>query len=296
MQYSEHAPFVAPARLCPQLWRLMAGLLLCAVVYAAGVAAVFLLVLAWSGADGAQRWMEEMAGGAGPTGTLLLLATFVGMALGPMAAVKLFHRRPVGSLFGPFPQMARHFGITFAVSVAVYAVFAIVPLPGATPLANLEIGLWASFLPLALVGVLIQTGAEEVLFRGYLQQQLAARFASPVIWMVLPSLVFASLHYQPEIMGQNTWLMMGAVFVFAILAADLTAVTGNIGAAWALHFVNNALAILLVATNGPLSGLALYVTPVSPASLDIRPLFYLDIAMTVALWALIRLILRRKAI
>ena len=90
-----------------------------------------------------------------------------------------------------------------------------------------------------------------------MQQQLAARFSSPIIWMVLPSAFFAGLHYQPEIMGDNTWLVMGAVFVFALLAADLTAVTGNIGAAWAMHFVNNALAILLVATEGPLSGLAL---------------------------------------
>jgi membrane protease YdiL (CAAX protease family) len=117
-----------------------------------------------------------------------------------------------------------------------------------------------------LVGVLIQTGAEEVLFRGYLQQQLAARFSSPMIWMVLPSALFAALHYQPEVMGDNTWLMMGAVFVFALLAADLTAVTGTIGAAWAMHFVNNALAILVMATDGPLSGLALYIAPISPAS------------------------------
>jgi hypothetical protein len=114
--------------------------------------------------------------------------------------------------------------------------------------------------------VLIQTGAEEVLFRGYMQQQLAARFSSPIMWMMLPSAIFAALHYQPEIMGDNTWLMMGAVFVFAVLAADLTAVTGNIGAAWAMHFVNNALAILVVATDGPLSGLALYIAPISPAS------------------------------
>jgi hypothetical protein len=89
--------------------------------------------------------------------------------------------------------------------------------------------------------------------------------------MVLPSALFAALHYQPEVMGDNTWLMMGAVFVFALLAADLTAVTGTIGAAWAMHFVNNALAILVMATDGPLSGLALYIAPISPASPDIRP-------------------------
>jgi membrane protease YdiL (CAAX protease family) len=296
MQYSEHAPFVAPARACPQLWRLATGLLLTGAVYALGIAAVFLLIVAWSGMDGAQRWMAEMAGRSGPTGTLLLLATFGGMALGPMAAVKLLHRRPVLTLFGPLPRLWRHFLVTAGLCAAVYAVSSLLPLPSMTPLPNLEPALWASFLPLALVGVLIQTGAEEVLFRGYLQQQLAARFSSPLVWMVLPSAIFAGLHWQPEIMGDNAWLMMAAVFVFALLAADLTAVTGSIGAAWGLHFVNNALAILIVATDGPLSGLALYVAPVAPSSEDIRPLFYLDIATTVALWAVARLVLRPRAL
>jgi hypothetical protein len=50
-------------------------------------AAIFGLVVVWSGIEGAQSWMEELSGSAGPTGTLLLLATFVGMALGPMLAV-----------------------------------------------------------------------------------------------------------------------------------------------------------------------------------------------------------------
>jgi membrane protease YdiL (CAAX protease family) len=295
MQYSAHVPFVAPARVRPELWRLFAGLFLTAIIYALGVAAIFGLVVVWSGMDGARSWMQELSGSAGPTGTLLLLATFVGMALGPMLAVHLIHGRAVRTLFGSPPVLLRHFLITLLICAVVFAVTALIPTPSMTPLPNTELSLWMSFLPLALVGVLIQTGAEEVLFRGYMQQQLAARFSSPLMWMVLPSAIFAALHYQPEIMGDNTWLMMAAVFVFAVLAADLTAVTGNIGAAWAMHFVNNALAILVVSTDGPLSGLALYIAPISPDSVDIRPLFYLDIATTVALWAVIRLLLRRRA-
>lgn len=294
MMYSAHTSFVEPARARPELWRLFAGIALSAVVYGLGIAAIFGLVIAWSGMEGARFWMEELSTRAGPTGTLLLLATFAGMALGPMAAVKLLHRRPALSLFGPIPRMVRQFGLTLLICVAVYAVMALIPTPNATLLPNTEITLWASFLPLALVGVLVQTGAEEVLFRGYLQQQLAARFASPLAWMVLPSALFAVLHYQPELMGGNAWLMVAAVFVFSILAADLTAVTGNIGAAWALHFVNNTLAILVVATEGPLSGLALYIASISPDDAAIRPLFYLDIASTVALWAVLRLVLRRQ--
>lgn len=295
MQYSAHAPFVAPARSHPQLWRLGLGVLLTIVIYGLGIGAVFLLVVAWSGFDGAQRWMDEITSKAGPTGTLLLLTTFIGMALGPMFAARLLHGRKMKSLFGPISRVWRDFLVALAASVAFYAILSLVPLPTAAPLPNLDIAIWASFLPLALVGVLLQTGAEEVLFRGYLQQQLAARFSSPVVWMVIPSVLFAALHYQPEIMGPNTWLMMGAVLVFALLAADLTAVSGNIGAAWGLHFANNAMAILIVATDGPLSGLALFVSPVMPSSEEIRPLFYLDIATTVALWAIIRLLLRSRA-
>jgi membrane protease YdiL (CAAX protease family) len=293
MQYSAHAPFVAPARLRPQLWRLVVGLLLTFALYALVTAAIFGLVMIWSGIEGAQSWMKELSSSAGPTGTLLLLATFVGMALGPMLAVRLLHRRTVQSLFGPMSILLRHFLMTLVICAVVFAITALIPTPNVTPLPNTELTLWLSFLPLALVGVLIQTGAEEVLFRGYMQQQLAARFSSPIMWMILPSAVFAALHCQPEIMGDNTWLMMAAVFVFAVLAADLTAVTGNIGAAWGMHFVNNTLAILVVATDGPLSGLALYMAPISPDAVDIRPLFYLDIATTVALWAVIRLVLRR---
>ncbi|MFW5881731.1 MAG: CPBP family intramembrane glutamic endopeptidase [Roseicyclus sp.] len=294
MQYSAHRAFVAPARAYPQIWRLFAGIALTAVVYALGIGAIFGLVAVWSGLDGARAWMAELSTGAGPTGTLLLLATFVGMALGPMVAAKLLHRRPALGLFGPIRPMARQFGLAFLICLAVYAVMALVPTPGAMLLPNTEVAIWLSFLPLALVGVLVQTGAEEILFRGYLQQQLAARFGSPLAWMVLPSVAFALLHYQPDLMGENAWLMVAAVFVFSILAADLTAATGTIGAAWALHFVNNALAILVVATEGPLSGLALYVASISPDDPGIRPLFYLDIASTVALWAVVRLVLRRR--
>lgn len=294
MQYSAHAPFVASARERPQLWRLVVGLLLTALIYALGATAIFLLVMVWSGPEGASRWMREMAGGAGPTGTLLLLATFIGMALGPMAAVRLVHGRPVSTLFGPLPKLWRHFGIAAGICVVVYVATALIPTNAPMPLPNLPVGLWASFLPLAIVGVLLQTGAEEILFRGYLQQQLAARFGTPLVWMVLPSAVFALLHYQPEIMGDNTWLMMGAVFVFALLAADLTAATGSIGAAWGFHFVNNTLAILVVSMDGPLSGLALYTAPVSPASSEIRALFYLDIATMLAVWAIIRITLRER--
>lgn len=293
MQYTAHAEFVAPARLRPAFWRLLLGLLLSAAIYVLGIGAIFGLLVLASGPDGATTWMGRMASDGTPTATLLVLATFIGMGLGPMLAVRLLHARSVASLFGPRRRLIRHFAIGLAACVALYLLTSLIPSDVAlTP--NLSLALWASFMPLALVGVLVQTGAEEVLFRGYIQQQMAARFASPLAWMVLPSALFAVLHYQPELMGDNAWIVVAAVFLFALLAADLTARTGTIGAAWGFHFANNCVAILFIAMEGPLSGLALYTVPTTDMSAaDLRPLLMADMAVTVLIWGAIRLALRR---
>lgn len=294
MQYTAHADFVAPARLRPALWRLVTGLLLVVVVYVVGIAAIFGILVAVAGFEGANIWMSRMATAETPTATLLVLSTFIGMALGPMLAARYLHRRPLASLFGPRARLLRHFAIAAAICAVLNGLTALIP-SGIVPVANLQPGLWAAFLPLALVSILIQTGAEEILFRGYIQTQLAARFASPLVWMVLPSALFAALHYQPGIMGDNAWLVVGAVFLFALCAADLTARTGTIGAAWGFHFANNAVAILFLSLDGPLSGLALYTVPMdSVPAADLRPMMLSGMAVTLAIWVAIRFATRPR--
>lgn len=294
MQYAAHSDFVAPARLRPALWRLGLGLILAFAVYGLGIAAIFGILVAVSGLDGATAWMGRMAAADTPTATLLVLATFIGMALGPMVAARLLHRRTVLSLFGPRGRLLRHFAIAAAICGVLNGVTALIP-SGIVPMANLDPGLWAAFLPLAIVSILVQTGAEEILFRGYIQSQLAARFASPLAWMVLPSALFAVLHYQPGIMGDNAWLVVAAVFLFAMCAADLTARTGTIGAAWGFHFANNAVAILFLALDGPLSGLALYTVPMgSVPAADLRLMLVSGIGVTLTIWLAIRFAVGRR--
>lgn len=292
MQYPAHEDFVAPARARPQIWRIIVGLVLALAVYGGGIALVFGAIYVVSGSDGIQYWATEMVTATGPTGTLLILATFLGMAIGPMIAVMVLHRRSIRSLFGPLPRVVRHFLVALAVCAVAYGLSYLIPSDLRIEPA-MERALWLSFLPLALVGVLLQTGAEELLFRGYLQQQLAARFASPLVWMVLPSVLFGFLHYQPEVMGDNALYIVAATGLFGLLAADLTAKTGSIGAAWGFHFANNVVAILIVALDGPLSGLALYTAPLSAASAEIRPLILLDMGTTVVTWILIRMAVSR---
>ena len=295
MQYLAHDTYIDPARSKPQIWRLLLGIVMVAACYALGLIGLVLAVALVSGADYLNEFLVnlEMAQPLGPTGTVLLLATFIGMAVGPMVAVAVFHSRRVVTLFGPLPRTFRHFLIAMAVCAVAYGISFLFSSSEVELIPGIGQKLWLAFLPMALTGVLLQTGAEEVLFRGYVQQQLAARFRSPILWMILPSALFGVLHWQPDVMGDNAIYVVAAAALFGLLAADLTAKTGALGAAWGFHFANNVVAILIVSLDGPLSGLALYTASVDPASLEIRPLIFLDMGTTVVTWLIIRTIVSR---
>ncbi len=281
--------FVAPARRRPEIWRLLLGLVVIALVMTLWVALSTGALVFALGLDRAMTVMARLANPVTPATTFLLLSTFIGMLLAPMAAVRLLHRRSVASLFGPGRIVLRHFVAALGIAMAIYGVTLGVWSTGFDALSNVPPGLWLALLPLSLLAVAIQTGAEELLFRGYLMQQLAARFATPLIYMLVPSLLFGLLHYDPITMGSNSWAVVGSTAFFGLIAADLTNATGSIGAAWGLHLANNIVAILLVATQGTITGLALFVTPYAASEVTITgPLLMADLALVIVVWAALR--------
>jgi len=293
MQYTSHESYIAPARARPQLWRLVAGFILAAGIGFLWVIALFGTVFLVAGMDGGPAWLDRMTRADTPTSTLLVIATLWGLAFGAMAVTPLLHKRSAWTLFGPWRRMRRHFLLATLACGGVLALSAIIPF-GYTPVPNLDLGLWLNFLPLSLVIILGQSGAEELFFRGYLQQQLAARFASPLAWMVLPSALFAMAHYDPASSPTVSWLVVAATGLFGLCAADLTARTGSIGAAWGFHFANNVVAILILSLDGTLSGLSLYVTPFGPEAADtLGPLLLRDMVTTLVIWGAIRLAIAR---
>ena len=149
-------------------------------------------------------------------------------------------------------------------------------------------------LPIALLAVLVQSSAEEIIFRGYLQQQLGARFRSPWVWMVVPSVLFALAHYDPQAAGENVWLIVIWAGFFGAAMADLTARAGNLGPAIAVHFVNNALALLVVALPDQLGGAALYLLPFGLSDVEaMRAWMPVDFVTTFVMWLVARLAIRR---
>lgn len=291
MSYAPYETLITPARAKPELWRVGAGLILALVVY-------FFLTLGYGitidQITGNPTTFMSMVSGTTPAQTMGFLLTFAFMIAGTLCAASMLHGRGLPSLLGPARYLVRDSARAMAALIALYGVIALLPPYGMNGLtANLDVSTWLILLPLSLILVLIQVSAEEILFRGYLQSQLAARFASPAIWIVLPSALFGVLHYSPEDYGETAWLIALWATAFGVFAADLTARTGTLGPAIALHFVNNVSALLLTALAGPLSGLALYTLEIDVADPQVlMPLLWVDAAMMVVSWIAIRVALR----
>lgn len=285
--------YIAPARAYPEIWRVIAGIVLALVVSAAWTAMTFSLLFSAQAMRDTLGPIAALPQGSSAIGILVILSTFAGLALGAILAAGLLHGRGPVTLIGPPSDTLRDFTRAVGVIAAFFAVALLLwsLVFDATP--GLPLSTWLTLLPVALALILLQTGAEELFFRGYLTQQLAARFRSPYVWALLPSVAFAALHYDPShgTVGAATVLL--GVAIFGLAAVDLTQRTGNLGAAWGFHFANNTLALLLVATEGTLPGLALYRTPYTVADAGWTGLA--DIALTLFAWALLRRAFPRRA-
>lgn len=286
-----YAAHIAPARARAEPWRTALGFLLIVAIYLAVTMALGWGVLV-SGM--LESDVPGLPAGTDPRLMLILLFGFGGGWLGLWLVLRLLHRRSLRSVMGHPPRVLADFVLGAVVLFAVGGGLSLLMLPFLPPF---EMGVppaaWLMLLPLALVAVAVQTGAEEVVFRGYLQQQLAARFASPLVWMLGPSVLFGLAHYAPESYAAATLLVLAATGLFGLIAADLTARTGSVGLAWGLHFANNVLAILVVSVAPGLDGLALLRLSEDAAGLLV-PLILADMALLGAVWAACRFVLARR--
>lgn len=185
----------------------------------------------------------------------------IGLLLLPFwGFLRLLHRRPLRTLLGPGGTINwRHFEIA-SIFVLLLSLpdFLLSSLFGQlTPALPLD--QWLVWLVPALTALSLQVLAEEMVFRGFLMQQLAARFRSRWVWWVLPSLLFGSLHWNPTAFGPGPALVVVITTAFmGLVLSDVTARFGNLGPALGLHFANNLTVLLLVGVPQQLSGLSLY--------------------------------------
>lgn len=293
--YGPHEMLVAPARPSAALWRLVIGILMVTALYLGATQGFFSLVYTLAG-EGAAGLYKDLSAGTTPLAMLLLLFSFVFLMVAVAVTVRLIHRRHFRSLLGPLPLLWTDFRRVSVVMVILLAVIAVLP-PwdmGGPLVSNMAIGFWALLLPLSLAAVLVQVSAEEIVFRGYIQQQLAARFRSPLVWMILPSALFALGHYLPQAAGENALTIALWAGLFGVLMADLTARSGSLGPAVAVHLWNNAVAMLVVGLPDNLGGLALFHAPFTMQDTAAMAAWLpVDFAMMIVSWLAARLAIRR---
>lgn len=296
LTYAAHERLVGPGRENPALWRLVAGLFVIA-----GVAFVLNMVLQSALMSIAPEfWRAEFSKTEGYGNSalpmLIMLGSFGFVTAGVAVAASLMQKRDLAGIIGPFRETLAQFWQVLRMLIIVSVVLLVLPPYSFDEpmIANLRPGLWLMLLPVSVLAILIQVGAEEVLFRGYIQQALAARFKSPLIWMVLPAGLFALGHYLPAEAGSNAGLIALWAGVFGLLMADLTARAGTLGPAIAVHLINNVSALLLVSLPDSLNGLSLYTAPFSMADQDqMQNWLIVDFAMMLVSWLAARLAIRR---
>jgi len=292
-RYVPHETLVGPARNGREtLGWLIVGLLFSILT------TWFLSLVFYSAAEayfasrGRGNFIEELIDGSTPEAMITLLFSFGVWIAVLYVSVPFFYKRHISTVLGAtvLRDLLRTLLALFILNISI------VILPpwdlAADANAGLPLSRWLLLLPLSLLGILIQVSAEEILFRGYLQQQLSARFSSPLIWIGLPSVLFGLLHYSGTA-GSNAWTLVLWSCIFGALMADLTARTGSLGPAIGVHFINNCLAMLIVGLPGTLDGLALYTYPFGMQNeAAIRAYLPIDFALMLVSWLMVRLAFR----
>ncbi len=271
------------------LGRTLAGIALVTVI-TAGLMLLWIFVISGLLFPGSMR---PEGPSAGPLGMVLMLSTFLCPLVALAVAMRVLHRKGLGVLMGPAGLAWSQFWRVFLVQCAVLGVALMLPSPeGMEPERQMAVTRWLSWMPLALVLLAVQIGSEELMFRGYLQSRLAARFRSPLLWVGVPAVVFALLHFNPAA-GDNLWPILGVTFLYALAAGDLTARAGTLGPVMALHFVNNFGSLMLFGASGGMEGLALYVYPADLSDPALLPGFGLEALLMLISWLGARVVLRR---
>jgi len=220
-------------------------------------AGTILMLVASSGSGAGQDDIISDAIARSPFFYLLVLMTFIPMILGIFAAVKWVHRRSIKSVLTAHTHF--RWGRVFQTIVVFWAI------AGLTALITHFMG-WSNyefvfdpsrFALYALISLMfipLQSAAEEILLRGYLNQGLGRYIKNPWVVFFITSAGFAALHLgNPEALKgaeNGTFILtMGSYFAFGFIACILTYIDGGLESAIGMHVANNLFASIIMGYN-----------------------------------------------
>jgi hypothetical protein len=174
----------------------------------------------------------------------LIAAAFGGALIAFFIGLALLHGKGPGAAFTdgrPFDWDLMFSGAVLWI-VMIYGLTLIDPNAGQEILRRFGDHDAMSWLILASLGLLvftIQSGAEEVIFRGYLQPYLAAWMNSRVLALIVATAIFTALHLGDiSLWGIASIALLGLTLGISAMRA------GTIAPAVGLHISNNWLGVL----------------------------------------------------
>lgn len=162
--------------------------------------------------------------------------------------IKFVHKRSLTSLISPYGSSAKSalkiaiifFGTYFFLGEAVGLFI---------PFIETEMvwkpALWLKWiLPMTIV-IFLQTSAEEILFRGYIQQYLAALIPYRAVYYIVPTLIWMVLHFGNVDGFYTNIAALFSIFVLGIIFADWVDRSKSLWGPMIVHFLNNFVLICI---------------------------------------------------
>ena len=274
--------YLAPALKRSGFWRVILGICVILICWVAGMIA---LLSAWvvgqlvSGAplDDALETLDAIEQGGDPAGILVLLASFIGIWVGVFTVVTWLHSQSFFTLFAlRFRGAFRDFLKGAALALAMILPGALIGMQMTDIKPGIPLDQWVIWVVPIVLMVFVQATGEELIFRGYLLQQLAGRARTWLVWAALPSVLFGLLHYGNRSDGGDIYYI-AVTAIMGLTFCTLVWRSGSLMPAVGLHVTVNTAALTVIGPEGTLGGTQLWLLPEDA----FLPLIQLDLGLTV---------------
>ena len=182
-----------------------------------------------------------------PMVLLFMLLTFVPLIIGTLMSTTIVHLRKFKTVLTAHTHFrwSRVFFAFALTGVISGAVMIISHYAGLNPIKYSFDPTWFfKYLPILLLLIPLQSAAEEIVLRGYMNQGLGQYIRNPWIVFAITSALFMSLHLSnPEVStsaGTAThYFTIFSYFAFGMMACVLTYIDGGLESAIGVHVGNN---------------------------------------------------------
>lgn len=180
----------------------------------------------------------------------LELGMFVFAFFGFFTGLRFFHHKTLTSVLTGYERFRyKRFWFAFGIWGAFLVISVLanyIFFPGELVFSFDPAGFLISTLVMALL-MPIQTGIEEIVFRGYFLQGLSQVFRNAMVPLIITSLLFGTAHMSNPEVKQFGWPIMLTYYTcFALFMGCITLIDEGLELAFGIHFANNIISSMLL--------------------------------------------------